>query len=153
MKLISHRGLISGPDKSKENSPEQVMLALKSGYDCEIDLWFVNYEPFLGHDEPQYRVTDAFLNNKGLWIHAKNLESLEWLTTTKINYFWHQDDDFTMTSHGFIWTYPGKPIGLRSVCVMPEKQNDWKNNLNFNCIGICSDFVQEIQDIYRTQQF
>ena len=25
-----------------------------------------------------------------------------------LNYFWHQTDDFTLTSHGYIWTYPGK---------------------------------------------
>ena len=45
----------------------------------------------------------------------------------KFNFFWHQQDDFTLTNRGYIWTYPGKCITPMSIMVMPE----WKiNNLN-----------------------
>ena len=26
------------------------------------------------------------------------------------NYFWHQEDDYTLTSEGYVWVYPGKPL-------------------------------------------
>ena len=56
-----------------------------------------------------------------------------------INCFWHQNDDITLTSKGYIWTYPGKQPIQSSIAVMPELYND---NLT-NCIGICSDHVED----------
>ena len=52
MKLIAHRGLMNGPDKEKENTPKQIELALKEGFDAEIDLWWSNGRFWLGHDGP-----------------------------------------------------------------------------------------------------
>jgi len=52
MKLIAHRGLTQGPNKELENKPEQIISALDQGYDCEIDLWTVNSDFYLGHDAP-----------------------------------------------------------------------------------------------------
>ena len=59
---------------------------------------------------------------------------------SKINchYFWHQEDDYTITSKGIIWTYPGKLLLKNSICVLPELFN--KQILN--CLGICSDYIQ-----------
>lgn len=146
-KLIAHRGLLNGPDKEKENRPDQISKALKEGYGCEIDLWCINSELWLGHDEPQYPIRDTFLSQLDLWIHAKNLAALRWLTNTDLNYFWHQDDTFTLTSHKFIWTYPGKELTTRSVMVLPELTDPKFQNLNFNCYGICSDYVSEIKEL------
>lgn len=147
MRLIAHRGLTNGPDKNLENHPNQILKALKEGYDCEIDLWCVNSEMWLGHDGPQYPIKDTFLNQIGLWIHAKNLAALRWLANTDLNFFWHQEDDFTLTSHKFIWTYPGKELTTRSVMVLPEWNNPKFENLNFNCYGICSDYVDTIKQL------
>ena len=86
--LIAHRGLQNGPDSSLENHPDQILESLHDGFYCEIDLWKIDEELFLGHDEPQYKIDKWFLKNDRLWIHAKNLDSLFWLTTsTKYNYF------------------------------------------------------------------
>ena len=54
MKLISHRGNISGPNPERENHPEYIFEVLQAGYDVEIDVWFVDNKFMLGHDEPQY---------------------------------------------------------------------------------------------------
>ena len=55
-------------------------------------------------------------NSRYLWIHCKNLDALYALHAQEdLNYFWHQEDDFTLTSQGIIWTYPNKPITNRSV--------------------------------------
>ena len=38
MKFIAHRGLFQGPDKDKENNPDQIYEALGKGFDVEIIL-------------------------------------------------------------------------------------------------------------------
>ena len=145
MKLIAHRGLTNGPDTSLENKPEQILKAFSQGFDCEVDLWIVNSEFWLGHDKPQYIIDKKFLDKAGLWIHAKNLSALRWLTDTSLCYFWHENDQFTLTSNNFIWTYPNQPITSRSIMVMPEWHNPSLDELgNLNCYGICSDFVDQL---------
>lgn len=145
MKLIAHRGLINGPDKNLENAPEQIQSALAMGYDCEIDLWVIDHQLFLGHDGPQYPISRDFLEEPGLWIHAKHLDALDWLLTTDLNYFWHQEDDYTLTSHGWIWAYPGKPVTARSVQVVPELVDPSLKNVEWSAHAVCTDWVKLIQ--------
>jgi hypothetical protein len=150
MKLIAHRGLINGPEKEFENKPAQIETALDMGFDCEIDVWFKDGEWWLGHDDPTYLVDFKFLEQPGLWIHAKNLPALHILgEDPKLNFFWHQEDDFTLTSQGYIWTYPGKLLTDRSISVMPEWNDPNFNNLNFNCFGICSDYILKIEQLQK----
>ncbi len=143
-KLIAHRALMYGPDRTLENHPKQIELALSQGFECEIDLWVHENQLYLGHDEPTYQTDEGFLRQPGFWIHAKNLEALHWLTFTNLNYFWHQNDDFTLTSHGYIWTFPGKELTDKSVAVLPEIYDPSLSKLNLKCFGICSDFVIDI---------
>ena len=57
MKFIAHRGLFQGPDKDKENNPDQICEALEKGFDVEIDLRCdENNNLFLGHDYNQYPI-------------------------------------------------------------------------------------------------
>ena len=145
MKLIAHRGLTSGPDVNLENRPEQILKSLSEGYDCEIDLWIINSDYYLGHDHPDYPINKQFLDKLGLWIHAKNLAALRWLTQTDLEYFWHEEDKFTLTSHNYIWTFPGNELTQRSVMVMPEYVDaSLSNTVGVNCYGICSDFVSKL---------
>jgi len=150
MKLIAHRGNINGPDPSKENNPEYILQAIEAGFDVEIDvrLSVADEQLYLGHDEPIYPVTWYWLGSirEHLWVHCKNIEALQQFSfgTSGFNYFWHQEDDFTLTSQNKIWTYPGKTYTNRSVIVMPE----WHKNLDefvdlraYDCYGICSDYV------------
>jgi hypothetical protein len=146
MKYIAHRGLTDGPNINLENWPDQISKSLDSGYDCEVDLWVVDSDFYLGHNGPDYQVSYKFLEQTGLWIHAKNLSALHWLTQTDLEYFWHQEDDFTLTSHNYIWTYPGKELTQHSVMVMPEWNDPKFENLNYNCYGICSDYVAKIKN-------
>ena len=144
MKFISHRGNLNGAIPKKENHPEYVENALKLGFDVEIDIYIFKKNFYLGHDFPQYKIPEKFLNNKKLWVHAKSIETLEALRKTKAHFFWHQEDDVTLTSKGFFWTYPGKKIFKNSICVLPEKFNYKK----INCFGICSDFIQKYKKKY-----
>ena len=142
MIFISHRGNINGINKKFENNPAYIHSAINKGYNVEIDVWYKNAF-FLGHDKPQFKVSKKFLENKKLWCHAKNLEALEKLQKIKTKYFWHQEDDYTITSRGFVWVYPGKPLVKNSICVIPEKHN---NDYSF-CYGICTDYLNNYIDI------
>ena len=111
---------------------------IELGYDAEIDLRIKNGRPHLGHDEPQYEINKQCLLNKKLWCHAKNLDALTALKKIKSHFFWHEKDQYTITSKGFIWTYPGKKFSKESIVVLPEIFSEKKK---FNCRGICSDYI------------
>ena len=48
-----------------------------------------------------------------IWFHAKNIEAFYELLKLNIVCFWHQNDDVTLTSNGYIWTYPGKQLNIK----------------------------------------
>ena len=141
MYLISHRGNLNGIQKDKENEPEYIISAIDKGFDVEVDVRFENNKFFLGHDYNQFEINKEFLLNKKIWCHAKTKEALSALDEIKAHFFWHQEDDYTITSKGYIWTYPGKKLLSKSICVLPEKAN-YKE---INCIGICSDFIEKFK--------
>lgn len=138
MILISHRGNLEGKNEKLENHPDYIEEAKKKGFDVEIDVWFIKNNFFLGHDEPQFRVDSKFLEDQKLWCHSKNSDALKELSKLNCHFFWHNTDDYTITSRGFIWIYPGKPVLKNGICVMPEKTK----NTNLDCRGICSDFIE-----------
>jgi hypothetical protein len=150
MIYIAHRGLFLGPDKEKENHPDQVRLALEHGYDCEIDVRVMNNKFYLGHDNPDYEVDEDWLRHSNLWIHIKNAETLIWFyrcKSWKYNYFWHEEDQYTLTSKGFVWTHPKSQLISTSIMVMPEYVDSTLNNaVQAKCFAICSDFVEIIKN-------
>jgi hypothetical protein len=60
-----------------------------------------------------------------------------------VHCFWHQEDDYTLTSHGLVWIYPGKPICEDGVIVCKD-HNITMEMSKAEVYGICSDFVGEI---------
>ena len=143
MILISHRGNINGSLESWENNPTYIDLAINKGYDVEVDVWYVNNILYLGHDNPQYDIDITWFIDRmtSLWIHCKNIESLLFFKQNhyKFNYFWHEVDTVTLTSHNYIWAYHGKQPIEKSIAVMPELNNDDTTK----CIGVCSDYVEK----------
>ena len=144
MILISHRGNISRSIPERENDPKYIHEAIVNGFNVEVDVWFVDGKFKLGHDKPQYDFPHQLIEHqaKKLWIHCKNLEAIAQFNILDrdgiyINYFWHQEDDITLTSRGYIWAYPGKQPINNSIAVMPELNNDDLSK----CIGICSDNI------------
>lgn len=151
MRLIAHRGNVEGPNPSKENHPLYVESAISLGFDVEIDVWWENDHFYLGHDNPTYLLENlSLLSNEKVWCHAKNLLALDkLLQISNCNYFWHQNDDFALTSKGFIWTYPGKQLCDKSVCVINENlitKNQFKKFRHITVIGVCSDYVKILKD-------
>ena len=142
-KLISYRGNLLGSNPDLENSPSAIQQAIKKGFDCEIDLWVKDKKIFLGHDYPQYEIDIDFLLdiNQFIWIHCKNLSAINYLTEKSdiFNFFWHENDKFTLTSKGFIWTYPNNEYDKNSVIVNLSAELV----LEKDCYGICSDYVSQ----------
>lgn len=148
MILIAHRGNFNGKFESYENEPTYIDLAISKGYDVEIDIWYKDGQIYLGHDDPQYGIDFRWIRDRisKLWIHCKNIDALLLLKECgyPINYFWHQEDDVTLTSKGYFWTYPGKQLTNNSIAVMPEtKQFD---NIYIS-YGICSDYIEKYDKI------
>lgn len=144
MKLIAHRGNVNGPNINEENKPDYLLNTIKQGYFVELDLWYKDNELYLGHDYPQYNIEYSFLaqNMNKIFIHCKNIEALHYILkqNERFECFFHDNDDCVLTSKGNIWTYPGKLLTDRSICVMPERVKDNKYDTT-NCLGICSDYV------------
>jgi hypothetical protein len=138
MKLIAHRGNIWGKT-GNENNPNYITEALTRGYDVEIDVWHVLGEYYLGHDDPQFKISEQFLKTDGLWCHAKNPEALRnMLINPEIHCFWHEQDDYTITSRGKIWIYPNKQI-LEGGIIVLTGDTDLPNFIGLG--GVCSDYV------------
>ena len=148
MILISHRGNITGPNQSLENSPYYIDKAIVAGFDVEIDVWVVEDQIMLGHDFPQFKVDLEWLKMRveNLWLHCKNIESVIYFSKydtifgsaiPSFNFFWHETDKITLTSKGAIWAYPGNQPISGSIAVMPELNDDDLSD----CLGICSDYI------------
>jgi hypothetical protein len=145
MFFISHRGNLNGPNGIKENKKSYLLDALNKGFDVEVDIWFDNKNFYLGHDSPQEKIDISFLAEPKVWCHAKNLEALPNLKNINAHFFWHQQDEVTITSKGFFWTFPGKKLFENSICVLPEKFS-LSNLRNFNCAGVCSDYIAKVKN-------
>lgn len=140
--LISHRGNIDGPKPELENSPDYIDMAMKVGYDVEIDLRIKDNQYWLGHDDTNYRVDFTWLweRREKLWIHAKTIETFIHLVcfSNQFNSFYHDVDEAALTTRLFLWTYPGKELSLLSIAVLPETVENWDVN---QAVGICSDYI------------
>jgi hypothetical protein len=148
MMYIAHRGNLEGPIPESENNPEYIDYALYYGFEAEIDLRVVNGLFYLGHDEPQYRIDLGWLEERKhkLWIHCKNAEALEKCIDNDLHCFFHNTDDYTITSGGFVWAYPGKPrASERCILVMPELNHGTKFLKGYGYSGICSDYIENIR--------
>ena len=55
----------------------------------------------------------------------------------KIHCFFHHEDDVTLTSQGYLWTYPGRDLTKNSIAVLPDGE------VPEDIAGICSDFIEE----------
>ena len=148
---IAHRGNIDGPNPSRENDPVYIDEALKLGYDVEVDVWFDrDHGWWLGHDAPVYNITEEFLVTPNLWLHCKNYKALYRMSQRTdfhpLHYFWHQNDDYTLTSKNVIWCYPGIDISLEyknnAVIVMPEISLHDTTGYG----AVCSDYVESMKN-------
>ena len=150
MIFIAHRGNMDGPNPEMENRPEYIQLALNKGYDVEVDLWVFDDTPYSGHDSLQYRLgAELILNHSQyIWFHCKNPMAVKYCVERNLHWFWHQTDNYTLTSCGFVWVYPGKNDFIpRSIRVMPEWDGVDKWEQVAHCAGICTDYLNDFVEL------
>jgi hypothetical protein len=139
---IAHRGNTKGPSET-ENNPVNLIVAISLGFDVEVDIWMDMKGVYLGHDKPQYTVDETFLEDikDHAWFHCKNIEALGYFVNNMpdAKYFWHQEDDHTLTSNGYIWTYPGKTVTNKSIIVLTEPAD---LSLYKDAYGVCTDYLE-----------
>jgi len=150
-RLIAHRGNIHGSIPSRENTINYIEEALDKGFDVEVDVWLLGEKFYLGHNAPSNEeITLEIMKDHRVWCHAKDIYTLSKLMRFHdVNCFFHDKDDVTLTSHGQLWTYPGKLLTPLSIDVLPERfitnlYDIGKWEYNIKVFGVCSDYVGKI---------
>jgi hypothetical protein len=159
IRLISHRGNLTGPNPERENHPDYIMEALKANFEVEIDLWKIEDRLFLGHDDPQYEVDDAWLQKHSMgqfWIHCKNGYAFQYMVNkpSHLHYFFHNTDLYTLTSRGYIWAYPNATPLEGCIIAVPEVhygRDETGLMVQRGFIGgVCSDYVVDYAKMLNT---
>jgi len=141
MIIIAHRGNLNGPNPELENVPDQLRGCIKNDFSVEVDIWYQDSKWALGHDSPTYEVDTKFIFEitPRAWFHAKTIQTAKALLDLHCpHFFYHEEDPITLTSNGYLWTYPGKELTEASICVMPEINKEFPEN----CAGVCTDYAQ-----------
>jgi glycerophosphoryl diester phosphodiesterase len=155
--VISHRGNINGPDPLNENKIESIVLCIeKYSLNVEIDIHVKQDDIYLTHDDIVCNsLTDEekkiLIRYKDyLWIHCKNIEAISFMSKfyPEFNYFGHSNDDFVLTSKGYIFTKPSKAMGSNIICVMPEMVENITNDIIYSCKGILTDYPLKYEKNY-----
>ena len=138
MIVISHRGNLTGKNLDTENTVKQLELVMSKNIPVEVDVRNIFGQWYLGHDQHDNKIDVQFLlqNKDMMWCHAKNIEALEKMLDIGLHCFWHQTDEYTLTSKGIVWAYPSFYTSV-GILVMPSK--DFIDNLNRPIYGLCVD--------------
>jgi hypothetical protein len=147
VKIISHRGNLSGPASDRENSPSYIIEALQH-FDVEVDVWRVNNSWMLGHDSPRYEVEEDFFT-PNMWLHLKNYEAVENIAFVKkkLQWFWHRDDEMTLTNKQNIWCYPG--VYIKDSCVVECGK---PFHIEQKISGVCTDYPRDWKKYYMEKK-
>ena len=150
MIFYAHRGNTKGPNPSEENNPAYLKQAIDQGFHVEVDLWFQDKHFWFGHDGPDYRVKYSWMtkNVHSCIFHCKNIAALAKLRESDFggfHFFWHQNDDYTMTNEGFVWVYPGRPFPKNYRYIACEPDLDVFPGDGYDVQGICSDYVYNLR--------
>ena len=151
MLYISHRANLEGLNPEKENNPEYIDEAIFKGYDVEIDLRVQDGNLFLGHDEPQYLITSSWLTERrnNLWIHVKDYGALVRIVRTELKFFCHEQDKYTLTSNGYIWSHD-LTNKMTDKCIVPLLSSESVEGYNQNGFyAVCSDYIYQCEEKFN----
>jgi hypothetical protein len=156
MRIISHRGNLQGKNPERENHPDYIKESLAAGFECEVDIWYVDKEFYLGHDKPSYKIdeykTFEYSEILKLWFHCKDIVTLYQLLYSGCDgyVFLHNLDDCAIAINSeqwsYLWTYPSKSLTNRSIAVLPEWDLNWDIH---EAHGVCTDFPLKYDEIYN----
>lgn len=143
MMIIAHRGNLLGPS-IHENEPDYLAHAIDSGFMVEADIWASGTHVWFGHDGAQYKMPEDYIERygQGTIFHCKNLDALDFMKGTNQHFFWHQEDNYTLTSFGYVWVYPGllAKNSVNYIIVNPHAIELPPSLLDVG--GVCTDYPQ-----------
>jgi len=146
MRLVSNRGNTTGPNPMRENSPAYILETLQKGFYVKIDVTVVDKVIFLG---AYFTVNLDFIQNEKIICQASDGLTLHFLMSNQIHCFFQQKDNYSITTQGWIWTYPENILTPLSICVMPEWfLKDVQEASKLKCYGICSNYIEYIPKPY-----
>lgn len=168
-RFIANRGNTQGRNLYKENTIEHILNAINDGFNTTIDIWCDKRHPilYLGNETSNNKLTEGIFDilyrfRDVLWLNCQNIFALETMnkyTEEKLNQksfncFIRDKDNVIITTKGYIWNYSSVMID-NSIAVFPEsyiKPKDYYLGYktlfkNDQCVGICSDFVEDIRRI------
>jgi hypothetical protein len=158
MKYISHRGNLCGRIPQLENKPIYIDTAISAGVDVEVDLHVIASTLYLSHDdiwsESCWTISPEFLFERKdkLWIHAKNLNAVQWLIENgqELNWFWHETDQLSITSKNWIWTADYMKTGNNIILMDTVSDDRYLLELfpNTYISGLCSDYIIPLRAKY-----
>lgn len=143
MLVYAHRGNLTGSISENENTIGQIKRALAKNVNVEVDVFYINDILYLGHDKPQEKIEKEFLKNNRILTHAKDIQTMFYLSQFReINSFIQKDENISVSTHGNVIVHQHYSFNL-----------DWANsktimvdlNLNKyktpNVGGIITDFA------------
>lgn len=164
MRIISHRGNLTGPDKIRENKELALIEALEKGFDIEFDIWYVAGRFWLGHDTAEISFSvDTLIHwsskymDRMFYVHCKNLwalEELSYISKNNIIPFCHDMDQAILLKDNTIWIHPNalsnsskrdKSIAVFSTC--KTAKYDVSLDIDFSDFyGICTDYPIDLRN-------
>lgn len=153
-RIICHRGNFQKKIVAEENKPELIDQLNKEGFDVEIDVWWKDGELWLGHDEPQYKITLDWLCGSPLRIiHCKDGLTFEYLLKKNgalglgLNLFYHTNEHYALTTRGQVIVLPGQDLLDGSIQMMPEMSSRVYSKEQKNKVfAVCSDAVKNLYE-------
>jgi hypothetical protein len=147
MLLISHRGNVDGMNPDRENSIPYINGALNLGFSVMVDVWFVGGTLALGNHRPQYGINAEFLRNPQIICKARSAATLNALMDMDLHCFANDRDDYSVTTEGYVWIYPGCASPPRGILYMPEfNYKDVRDVADIGCAGVCSNWIIRISE-------
>jgi len=144
MKLISHRGNIIGPNPSRENTPSYIDTAISAGYEVEVDINYIDGSFYLGHDTPDFEITETWMLKRkdNIWFHCKNLDAATQLCRlSDLRFFCHTADSFVLTNTNHIWVHD-LTMNLCDTCIIPLLSDvDILNYSGGVVYAVCTDYI------------
>ncbi|MFN7656536.1 MAG: hypothetical protein ACK5OW_01980, partial [bacterium] len=116
-----------------------------AGYEVEIDLRYICDKFYLGHDTPDYEVSETWLKlrKEKLWIHCKDLDSANKLIEIGgFMFFCHNSDPYVLTSNKFIWVHDlTRNLSSKSTIIPLLNIQDIDDYNKDVVYAVCSDYV------------
>lgn len=126
--IISNRGNLNGRIIEFENLPSYIDKAIELGkfHGVKIDLWGDKGELYLGNDGPLYKIDPNWLiyREMDLWIHARNIDAVNFLNNMDLTWFWREHEILTIASNGVVINWSEQHIRKAIKFDEQEKTNE-----------------------------